>query len=576
MKKILIRVYLVLLSLCIISLIVLSVLGSKSRVGYLEISSFNVNDSYSNNYIYNFQVKYYDKVFRNSDIYGVYLVANSFPEYVKEIKMDNNIGTPFGNLISSKEIRENKIDNVKYTLKVKIDIYLLFLLLNLVLLIFLYTIDDLYLIIIRKIFINHNSFKYLFLLIIFFVVMIPLYCISIDYTFIFIVLLYLIYLFFIIKNYFCCKKHTIYNNIEYKIILLIFLIFLITPNFIYNLIPNIYVDNYENRNLKEKPNFTINNYTKEYEDYFNDHLPFRNNIIYLKRYLDYYIFNDLIDNNAILGKESNLFIKADGIVDDFVGNYYFNDKELEIVKDNLLYVRDKLRKSGIDFVLMICPDKNFIYSEYMPDYIKRKTEFNSSDKFIEYIKNNTDIKIVYPKQELLKYKDKYILYYKYSDYSHWTRLGAYIGYYELMKLLNFNIPHITNSNIKLFTTLTNNYFPFIGTYEDDYIVDNYHSNGFTNEYSMIITNNYIKYEAKNYSENKKNIFFIRDSYIINMSNYIVKDFNKSIFVSNFYDITNRYSYIINEDTDVVVFETVGRYFYHRLLGAKYYILGDIY
>ena len=58
--------------------------------------------------------------------------------------------------------------------------------------------------------------------------------------------------------------------------------------------------------------------------------------------------------------------------------------------------------------------------------------------------------------------------------------------------------------------------------------------------------------------------------------HIVKDFNKSIFVSNFYDITNRYSYIINEDTDVVVFETVGRSFYHRLLGAKYYILGDIY
>ena len=62
MKKVLIRVYLVLLSLCTISLIVLSVLGSKTRVGYIEISSFNENDSYSNNYIYSFQVKYYDKI----------------------------------------------------------------------------------------------------------------------------------------------------------------------------------------------------------------------------------------------------------------------------------------------------------------------------------------------------------------------------------------------------------------------------------------------------------------------------------------------------------------------------------
>ncbi|WP_295158647.1 hypothetical protein [uncultured Brachyspira sp.] len=343
--------------------------------------------------------------------------------------------------------------------------------------------------------------------------------------------------------------------------------------------PKTYIDNYENRNLKEKPHFiisNINDYTKEYEDYFNDNLPFRNNIIYLKIYLDYYLFNNLIEKNTILGKESNLFVKDGIIMDDFVGNYYFDDEELEIIKNNLLYVRDKLKSSGIDFILMICPDKNFIYSEYMPDYIKRKTSFNSSDRFVEYMRKNTDIKIVYPKQELLKYKNEYQLYYKYSDYTHWTRLGAYIGYYELINVLNRNIPHITNSNIKLFTVLTNNYFSFIGIYEDDYIVDNYHLRESSNEYSMSITNNYIKYEAKNYSENKKNIFFIRDSYIVNMSNYVVKDFNKTIFVTNLYDSTNRYSYIKNEKTDIVVFETVGRYFSHRLLGIKYCVLGDDY
>ena len=50
MKKILVRVYFVLLLLCFISLIVLSILGSKSRVGYLEIFYFNENDSYKNHY----------------------------------------------------------------------------------------------------------------------------------------------------------------------------------------------------------------------------------------------------------------------------------------------------------------------------------------------------------------------------------------------------------------------------------------------------------------------------------------------------------------------------------------------
>ena len=119
MKKVLIKVYLVLLFLCVISLISLSILGSKPRVGYLGELSFNENDSYSDNYIYNFQVKYYDKVFRNSDIYGVYLNTNSLPDYIKEMKMNDKHGTPFGTLISSKELTENKIDNVKYILKLK-------------------------------------------------------------------------------------------------------------------------------------------------------------------------------------------------------------------------------------------------------------------------------------------------------------------------------------------------------------------------------------------------------------------------------------------------------------------------
>ena len=214
MKKILIRVYLVLLSLCIISLIVLSVLGSKSRVGYLEISSFNENDSYSNNYIYSFQVKYYDKIFRNSDIYGVYLVTNSLPEYIKEIKMNDNLGTPFGSLVSSKEIIENKVDNVKYILKIKSKI------------------------------INYS--------IIFFLLFAILLILNIEK-------LYLIYFSSLNKRY-------IY-------IIVVFLCFLILPKIIYVCFYEYFDhENYENRNFAKYPDINANffNYPKMYEEYCED------------------------------------------------------------------------------------------------------------------------------------------------------------------------------------------------------------------------------------------------------------------------------------------------------------------
>ena len=162
-NKLLLKIYCILLSICILSLIILSILGNKNRKGYLsdfvfdenhinktlELNGLNItetknlfikdaildNDALTNyiftnesikNYSYGFRIKYYSKVFRNSDIYGVYIDTNKIiqdNDFIKEIKM-NNEGSPFGNLISSKKINEN-IDNINYTLKLKSDVIII-------------------------------------------------------------------------------------------------------------------------------------------------------------------------------------------------------------------------------------------------------------------------------------------------------------------------------------------------------------------------------------------------------------------------------------------------------------------
>lgn len=75
------------------------------------------------NYYYGFRIKYFSKIFKNSDIYGVYPNISKILEdnnYIKEIKMDD-AGSPFGNLISQKQINyDEKIDNIYYKLKLKV------------------------------------------------------------------------------------------------------------------------------------------------------------------------------------------------------------------------------------------------------------------------------------------------------------------------------------------------------------------------------------------------------------------------------------------------------------------------
>ena len=171
-KNLFFKIYISLLIVFILVFSILSILGKKNRVGYLGEFDFygdyeeyidktlelngltNIKENYMldgkldkeaikkfiltndaiTNYSYGFRIKYYDKVFRNSDIYGVYIDTNKILEdnsFVKEIVMGED-GSPFGNLISTKIINEDKIDNISYSLKLNINIvmYVLFLLIS--------------------------------------------------------------------------------------------------------------------------------------------------------------------------------------------------------------------------------------------------------------------------------------------------------------------------------------------------------------------------------------------------------------------------------------------------------------
>ena len=150
-KKLFLKIYILFVIITIIALIVLQILGSKKRVGYLTEFNLNIDRTLElnnlndirkdfivdgkldeeniknylltneniTNYIYHFRIRYYDKTFRNNDIYGVYPDLSSLPDYMKNAEMDGD-GSPYGNFISDKKtIKEEKIDNINYILKLK-------------------------------------------------------------------------------------------------------------------------------------------------------------------------------------------------------------------------------------------------------------------------------------------------------------------------------------------------------------------------------------------------------------------------------------------------------------------------
>ena len=130
MKKNTLNIVLSIISIVLIILItILFVLGKINRIGYL--SDFKLISLSDEGYIYDFRIKYYSKIFRNSDIYGVYPDLEKFKsdnDFIKEISIPE-WGSPFGSLISSSKIDTNKIYDINYKLSIKLIIFLIFIVL---------------------------------------------------------------------------------------------------------------------------------------------------------------------------------------------------------------------------------------------------------------------------------------------------------------------------------------------------------------------------------------------------------------------------------------------------------------
>ncbi len=139
------KISIVLFFILALFLKILSMLGEKERIGYLnadktleinsieieDINKYKIEDNSLENYIltnksinkysYSSKLEFYSKIFRSSALYEVYIDTNKVlgdNHFIKEINMESQ-GKPRINLVSSKIIDFEKIDNISYSLSIK-------------------------------------------------------------------------------------------------------------------------------------------------------------------------------------------------------------------------------------------------------------------------------------------------------------------------------------------------------------------------------------------------------------------------------------------------------------------------
>ena len=83
-----------------------------------SIKNYLLNNENITNYVHHFRIRYYDKFFRNNDIYGVYPDLSNLPDYMENAEMEYK-GSPYGNFISDRETIEIENIDINYILKIK-------------------------------------------------------------------------------------------------------------------------------------------------------------------------------------------------------------------------------------------------------------------------------------------------------------------------------------------------------------------------------------------------------------------------------------------------------------------------
>lgn len=337
--------------------------------------------------------------------------------------------------------------------------------------------------------------------------------------------------------------------------------------------------NYEQRAGAEKPKLSTDNFRdfpKKYEAYYNDNLAFRNQLIRLNNSIDYFLFHKSSSEKVAIGNDGWLFYCAKddyNALEQSLGYWTLQQDFLETVRINLVNTERVLASQGVDFVVFIAPNKETTYLDKVPDYYQRRTSYTAVDQLVDYLRENTDLKVVYPKEALLEARRSFpnIDFYHKLD-THWNNAGGYVAAREVAGVLGITMPNFGDVTVEEIVSDTGDLARMLNIRIPDgnldYKITDYTDRECVNEIWDFET--YLKYSTK--GADPRRLVVRRDSYSSAVAEYLGAQFEYSNFV---HSLAFSEQIIIDEKADIFVYETVERYFRNLGWTRISYVRGNV-
>lgn len=161
-----------------------------------------------------------------------------------------------------------------------------------------------------------------------------------------------------------------------------------------------------------------------------------------------YLPPTIMNEYTVMGRRNWLFYAGNGSVGYYRGTNLINEETLADYTTRVSTLQKLCDERGIQLQLMIVPNKEQVYAEYMPSYTI-ENDPKRVPRLVEHIEAETGVTILYPLEELQAGKLYWQVYYKYD--THWNHAGSFIGAQALYKALG--IPTTAVADTKYDTTL---------------------------------------------------------------------------------------------------------------------------
>ncbi len=152
------------------------------------------------------------------------------------------------------------------------------------------------------------------------------------------------------------------------------------------------------------------------------------------------LIGDRVFPKVIIGRDHWLIYTPENSLDDYQNAIPLSEGDLALIQKSLDDFSVHLRRQGMTLLVVIPPNKNTIYPEYVPGEIPIIGKESRLDQLLHYMEVNGQTRILDLRPALLQAKQNRQVYY--ATDTHWNEAGMFIGYHEIVVALEQDYPQL--------------------------------------------------------------------------------------------------------------------------------------